>query len=240
VTGSTVVARSETGWVPSTVREGELVVGRHERAGAARGEGPVEGRRRRPRRQVGDQRRTHRRSIGAEQLEARDAAEGAEGGTATRTARLGVTAPLRGGAVVFTQWFGSMLQLNPHLHVLVPEAQWRLAEHCEPVELAPPSDDDVAAVLARVLRQAKKDFADLDASWPEDEYEKPRRRSPSAVARQGVRNAAKTASSAVGTEGSPSRPAASQNAQAWTPAHLAFNTARDDDSGCGEAALSRQ
>ena len=38
--------------------------------------------------------------------------------------RRGVTAPLRGGAVVFTQWFGSMLQLTPHLHVVVPEAQW--------------------------------------------------------------------------------------------------------------------
>ena len=38
--------------------------------------------------------------------------------------RQGVTAALRGGAVVFTQWFGSMLQLTPHLHVLMPEAQW--------------------------------------------------------------------------------------------------------------------
>jgi hypothetical protein len=34
-------------------------------------------------------------------------------------------APLEGGAVVFTQWFGSMLQLTPHLHVLLPDAQWR-------------------------------------------------------------------------------------------------------------------
>ena len=41
--------------------------------------------------------------------------------------RQGVTAPLRGGAVVFTQWFGSMLQLTPHL-VLVPEAQWAYIE----------------------------------------------------------------------------------------------------------------
>jgi hypothetical protein len=35
----------------------------------------------------------------------------------------------------------------------------------------------VAAVLARVLRQAKKDFAQLDASWPEDEYQKGQRES---------------------------------------------------------------
>jgi hypothetical protein len=99
--------------------------------------------------------------------------------------RQGVTAPLEGGAVVFTQWFGSMLQLTPHLHVLLPEAQWRttsLGEQTTPagtasevVEVAPPTDDDVAAVLARVLRQAKKDFADLDAAWPEDEYEKGQR-----------------------------------------------------------------
>ena len=47
----------------------------------------------------------------------------------------------------------------------------------EVVEVAPPTDDDVAAVLARVLRQAKKDFADLDAAWPEDEYEKGQRES---------------------------------------------------------------
>jgi hypothetical protein len=73
--------------------------------------------------------------------------------------------------------------LTPHLHVLLPEAQWRTTslgeQHGsgEVVEVAPPTDDDVAAVLARVLRQAKKDFADLDAAWPEDEYEKGQRES---------------------------------------------------------------
>ncbi|MDO8952774.1 MAG: transposase [Draconibacterium sp.] len=73
--------------------------------------------------------------------------------------------------------------LTPHLHVLVPEAQWRkkplgaTSFSGEAVEVAPPTDDDVAAVLARVLRQAKKDFADLDAAWPEDEYEKGQRES---------------------------------------------------------------
>ena len=94
-----------------------------------------------------------------------------------------MTAPLEGGAVVFTQWFGSMLQLRPHLHVLLPEGQWRTtssgAQHSrgEAVEVAPPTDDDVAAVLARVLRQAKKDFAEEHAAWPEDEYEKGQRES---------------------------------------------------------------
>jgi hypothetical protein len=32
-------------------------------------------------------------------------------------------------------------------------------------------------VLARVLRQAKKDFAEEEAAWPEDEYEKGQRES---------------------------------------------------------------
>ena len=39
------------------------------------------------------------------------------------------------------------------------------------VLVAPPGDEDVARILARVLREAKKDWADLEAAWPEDEYE---------------------------------------------------------------------
>ena len=63
-----------------------------------------------------------------------------------------------------------MLQLTPHLNVLLPEGQWRTtssgAQHSrgEAVEVAPPTDDDVAVVLARVLRQAKKDFAEEEAA----------------------------------------------------------------------------
>ena len=83
--------------------------------------------------------------------------------------RLGIDGNLRGGAVCFWQWFGSSLQLTPHLHLLVPEVLW--GEDGAVVELPAPSDDVVAQVLHRVLRQAKKDWADLDAAWPEDEYE---------------------------------------------------------------------
>ena len=54
-------------------------------------------------------------------------------------------------------------------------AQW--ASGGDVVHLPPPSDDDVAAILARVLRQAKKDFTDLHAAWPEDEYEEGQRES---------------------------------------------------------------
>lgn len=82
--------------------------------------------------------------------------------------RLGVSAKLRGGAVCFRQYFGSSLQLTPHLHLLVPEALWTLSG--DEVLLPPPSDADVAAVLARLLRLVQRDWHDDDV-WPDDEYE---------------------------------------------------------------------
>ncbi|MBE2254202.1 MAG: transposase, partial [Myxococcus sp.] len=83
--------------------------------------------------------------------------------------RLGVPGPLRGGAVVFTQWFGSSLQLTPHLHALFPEALW--TKDGQVVTLPAPDDAEVESILGRVLRGARKDFADAHAPWPEDEYE---------------------------------------------------------------------
>jgi hypothetical protein len=83
--------------------------------------------------------------------------------------RLGVPGPLHGGAVVFTQWFGSSLQLTPHLHALFPEALW--TKDGQVVALPAPDDAEVESILRRVLRGARKDFADADAPWPEDEYE---------------------------------------------------------------------
>lgn len=83
--------------------------------------------------------------------------------------RAGATGCLRGGAVCFWQWFGSALQLTPHLHLLVAEAQW--TEEGEVVTVPPPSEEDVARILHRALTQARKDWGDLDAAWPEDEYE---------------------------------------------------------------------
>ena len=76
---------------------------------------------------------------------------------------------LNGGGVCFTQWFGSHLQLTPHLHLLVPEALW--APSSAHVEVGPPSDVDVAQILARTLRQAKKDWGDIGETWPGDEFE---------------------------------------------------------------------
>ncbi|MDP3153520.1 MAG: transposase, partial [Archangium sp.] len=86
-----------------------------------------------------------------------------------RAKRLGAGGPLRGGGVCFWQYFGSSLQLTPHLHLLVPEALW--TEEGEVVTLPPPDDAQVMALLARVLRQARADWAAADAAWAEDEYE---------------------------------------------------------------------
>jgi hypothetical protein len=83
--------------------------------------------------------------------------------------RLGHEGRLAGGAVCFRQYFGSSLQLTPHLHLLVPEAVWRVDGAVVPVP--PPSDADVASVLQRVLRLAQRDFADADAPFPEDDFE---------------------------------------------------------------------
>ncbi|PZQ86293.1 MAG: hypothetical protein DI534_16705 [Leifsonia xyli] len=77
--------------------------------------------------------------------------------------RLGTRGVLRGGAVCFWQYFGSSLQLTPHLHLLVPEALW--TDEGEVVPLPAPDDEEVTAVLARVLRQARRDWASLDAVW---------------------------------------------------------------------------
>lgn len=74
-----------------------------------------------------------------------------------------------GGGVCFTQWFGSRLQLTPHLHLVVPEALW--AENGDLVEVGPPSDDEVSLILNRTLRQAQKDWGELGETWADDEFE---------------------------------------------------------------------
>ena len=61
-----------------------------------------------------------------------------------------------------------------HQHVEPPFA--RSLGHTHQLELgeqpvAPPGDEEVACILARVLREAKKDWAELSAASPEDEYE---------------------------------------------------------------------
>jgi hypothetical protein len=85
--------------------------------------------------------------------------------------RLGVTGPLHGGAVGFLQLFGSGLQLTPHLHILLPEGLW--GDDGEWVALPPPEDDELEAVLHRLLRQLRATFAALESRWPEEAEELP-------------------------------------------------------------------
>lgn len=83
--------------------------------------------------------------------------------------RLGAKGNLTGAGVCFWQWFGSRLQLTPHLHLLVPEAVWTSA--ADVVEVPPPDDAEVHAVLQRVLRKAAKHWPDDATAWAEDEYQ---------------------------------------------------------------------
>ena len=50
----------------------------------------------------------------------------------------------------------------------MPEALW--TDEGEVVPLPDPDDAEVTAVLARVLRKARLDWASLDAAWAEDEW----------------------------------------------------------------------
>lgn len=73
---------------------------------------------------------------------------------------------LRGqpGAVTFVQRFGGLVNLNVHFHALVADGLFTRAEdgawrfHALP----PPSDEDVAAILARVAARARAHLA----AWP--------------------------------------------------------------------------
>lgn len=81
---------------------------------------------------------------------------------------LGVEGELQGGAVSFVQLFGSSLQLTPHLHVLLPEGMWGDEAF---VELPPPKDEEVEAVVHRLVRQLARAFEGEEADWPEDGLE---------------------------------------------------------------------
>ena len=70
---------------------------------------------------------------------------------------------------MFAQYFGSSLQLTPHLHVLVPEGGWDAEANFVP--LPPPSAEDVEGVLGRTVRQLAKDFADQAVEFPDDGLE---------------------------------------------------------------------
>jgi hypothetical protein len=66
------------------------------------------------------------------------------------------------------QYFGSRLQLTPHLHVLVPEAVWD--EAGRPVQLPRPEEAAMGAVLRRTVRQLARRWLTEEVPWEEDEY----------------------------------------------------------------------
>jgi hypothetical protein len=85
-----------------------------------------------------------------------------------RAKQLGQRGKPQCGAVSFVQQFSSTLALQPHLHLLVPEGVWSGGAF---LELPRPTQEELEAVLARMLAQAKRTFATLDAPWPEDAFE---------------------------------------------------------------------
>ena len=72
--------------------------------------------------------------------------------------RLGVPGRLHAGAVSFAQYFGSTLQLTPHLHVLCPDGLFTEADDgaVRFVALPPPRPEDVARVARSVARRVEK------------------------------------------------------------------------------------
>ncbi len=58
------------------------------------------------------------------------------------------------GVVTFIQRFGSALNLNIHLHMLVPDGAWRFGSTRPRFQRAPaPSDADIERLLARLIRR---------------------------------------------------------------------------------------
>lgn len=85
-----------------------------------------------------------------------------------RAKALGMTERLSGGAVAFVQLFNSQLQLQPHLHLLVPEGMFG----ADFVALPPPGEDEVHSVLSRVLSRLERVLSGDDGTtWAEDALE---------------------------------------------------------------------
>src|SRR6266849_2476521 len=73
-----------------------------------------------------------------------------------RARRAGALAP-RVGAVTFVQRFGGALNLNVHFHCVIPDGVFvRESGSVRFIELAPPSDDDVMAVLRRAVARLER------------------------------------------------------------------------------------
>jgi hypothetical protein len=77
--------------------------------------------------------------------------------------RLGAADPRTGG-VTAVQRFGSALNLNVHFHTLTPDGVFELDEDgpARFVSLPPPEDEDVEAILRRVIRRTARVLAAYD------------------------------------------------------------------------------
>jgi len=80
-------------------------------------------------------------------------------------------------AVAMLQFFGSAIQLHPHVHTQVPDGLWvpGQAQTMRFAELPPPTDEDVAALTHKVARRltkiARRYLAEREDEWydPDDE-----------------------------------------------------------------------
>jgi hypothetical protein len=78
----------------------------------------------------------------------------------------GLVAP-RTGAVVFRQRFGGLVNLNVHYHLVIPDGVFiDDGEHLRFVMLAVPSNQDVLAILDRIVRRLARRLA---AEAPDDD-----------------------------------------------------------------------
>ena len=85
-----------------------------------------------------------------------------------RARQLGVAGQPKNGAVSFTQLFNAQLGLQPHTHLLVAEGVWSGATF---VPLPPPDQEEVEAVLKRLLKRLRRLFEGLEQRWPEDGFD---------------------------------------------------------------------
>ncbi len=77
--------------------------------------------------------------------------------------------------LVHAIWRWQQPPTEPHLHILVPEALWRV-DDASPICPPAPSDDDVVCILKCTLRLTAKDLVDMKTAFPETVYEETQNR----------------------------------------------------------------